>query len=164
MPVGFCGEAVRQGGECKWVLHCRLQVVDLIRALVKAQHGGSAPGAALSRPAEAAAWVPAQQKTQHSAHAGCRDSALGRPAEAGSLVAGDLHCMPTALQPGAAAQQEGLQTQSRQIFNTSSTAEMRRLARERATLVATGIYGADDALIQQLDVRMGRLCAEQLQQ
>jgi hypothetical protein len=41
---------------------------------------------------------------------------------------------------------------------------MRRLAGERAALIATGIYGADDTLIQQLDVRMGQLCAEQLQQ
>lgn len=39
--------------------------------------------------------------------------------------------------------------------------ELRRLKAERAALVATGIYGAGDVLIHQLDVRIGRLFAEQ---
>ena len=37
--------------------------------------------------------------------------------------------------------------------------ELRRLAVERAALVATGIYGDGDALIRQLDARMRELHA-----
>ena len=55
-----------------------------------------------------------------------------------------------------------LPTQWGQDVHSFGSDKLRRLAGERAALVATGIYDADDTLIQQLDVRMGRLCAQQL--
>jgi hypothetical protein len=162
MQVKFCGEGSSAGLISDMLLYCRLQVVDLIRVLVKAQHGGSAPAVAPPRPPQASALSPAQQRGQPRLQAGYGDSAAGRPAAAAAAPAAGEQ--PAASQPGAAAEQEGVPTQRTQDVDSIKTNEMRRLAGERAALIATGIYCADDPLIQQLDVRMGRPCAAQLQQ
>lgn len=49
------------------------------------------------------------------------------------------------------------------VAGAETRQEMQRLAGERAALMATGIYSPEDALIHQIDARIGRLCAEQLQ-
>lgn len=112
-----------------------MQVVELVRALVALQ---------MPEPAAAA-----------RRHVLCLDPAAGavQPGQQQGPAVG----APAVQQPAEPAAAAG----GTKHIITAEAEEVRRLVRERAGLVATGIYGRGDALIRQLDARIGCLIAEQ---
>jgi len=129
------------------------QVVELVRALVTLRHGDTAAAAASTTETSPAARGVAHCKTPSAAPHRLADDAEARQSSA-DIPPGGVDCANT-----AAARRDPPGDVNNQ--NTGNDEELRRLATERAALVATGIYGGEDALIRQLDARIGRLYGEQ---
>lgn len=121
------------------------QVVELVRALVAAQYGKAAE----SKPHVPRPEPANEQCTQHVAPA----ASGAQPGERHEAAAEAATVQQTVETPGAG--------NTVHLRAAKEREEVQRLVRERAALVATGIYGHGDALIQQLDARIGFLVAEQ---
>lgn len=122
-----------------------LQVVELVKALVTAQYGSAAT--TKSRPAQFAPAV--EQCMQHVA-----------PSASGTQ-AGVRHEAAAVAAPLQQTSKSAASEMTERLWAAVEVEEVQRLVKERAALVATGIYSHGDALIQQLDARIGFLVAEQ---
>ncbi|KAI8926637.1 Cep120 protein-domain-containing protein [Entophlyctis helioformis] len=81
----------------------------------------------------------------------------GTSAAAAAAAAGSGSGSGGTTQPSAVAVQQDQTTQQNREMDTETAVQVDRLTREKASLLATGIYRADDALIREFDARISQL-------
>lgn len=134
--------------------------MDLIRALVEARHiGVTTASTFLPHSAPPAAVATSNLRGQQAGAACDSVGTDAQPADAATPPA--LEHTPSHLSGHDTAQHLPIAALGAASAGNNMD-EMQRLASERVALLATGIYSAEDTLIQQIDARMGRLCAKQL--